>query len=124
MAAPKGQFPAMYEEAIRNYREITNELLDVGSLSKIRNVEDLSKEIDETSKTFNEFHEKRGAIFDALESAMTPVQLFGDLAAGFNSMVFPPSCLVFGAVAHLMGAEREVSAAYDAIQGLMQMLQV
>jgi hypothetical protein len=63
-------------------------------------------------------------MFDVLESAMIPVQLFGNLAAGAASMMIPPSSLVFGAVLHLMGAAKGVSASYEAIQDLMQMLQV
>jgi hypothetical protein len=124
MVAPTDQFPAIYEKAIRKYREITEETLEVEFLTKIRNVKDLTKEIDERNRAFREFREKRGAIFDVLESALIPVQLFGNLAAGGASMIFPPSSLVFGAVLHLMDAAKGVSASYEAIQDLMQMLQV
>ncbi|KAF7128696.1 hypothetical protein CNMCM5793_003547 [Aspergillus hiratsukae] len=122
MAAPTDQFPAIYEKAMRKYREITEETLEADFL-RIRNVEDLTKEIDERNRAFRDFREKRGAIFNVLESALIPVQLFGNLAAGGASMVFPPSSLVFGAVLHLMGAAKGVSASYEAIQDLMQMLQ-
>jgi hypothetical protein len=124
MGALTDQFPAIYEKAIQKYREITEETLEVDFLSKIRNVEDLMKEIDERNRGFREFREKRGVMFDVLESAMIPVQLFGNLAAGAASMMIPPSSLVFGAVLHLMGAAKGVSASYEAIQDLMQMLQV
>ncbi|GFG13412.1 hypothetical protein IFM61392_07918 [Aspergillus lentulus] len=123
MGALTDQFPAIYEKAIQKYREITAETLEVDFLCKIRNVEDLMKEIDERNRAFREFREKRGVMFDVLESAMIPVQLFGNLAAGAASMMMPPSSLVFGAVLHLMGAAKGVSASYEAIQDLMQMLQ-
>ncbi|KAF7586870.1 hypothetical protein BBP40_008217 [Aspergillus hancockii] len=123
MVAPTDQFPALYEKAIRKYREITEETLEVDFLTQIRSVKDLTNEIEERNRAFREFREKRGAIFDVLESALIPVQLFGNLAAGGASMIFPPSSLVFGAVLHLMGAAKGVSASYEAIQDLMQVLQ-
>ncbi|OGM43950.1 NACHT and TPR domain protein [Aspergillus bombycis] len=119
MTVPKNQIPAIYERAIQKYQAITDEPFDVQFLVKIQNVEDLTKEIDARNNSFREFREKRGAIFDVLNAAMIPVQLFGDLAAGGASMVFPPSSLVFGAVTYLMGAAKGVSASYDAIQDLM-----
>ncbi|KAE8149863.1 hypothetical protein BDV25DRAFT_140381 [Aspergillus avenaceus] len=119
MAAPQSQIPAIYERVIKKYQEITDEPFDVQFLVKIQNAEDLTKEIDARNISFREFREKRGAIFDALKAAMILVQLFGDLAAGGASMVFPPSSLVFGAVTYLMGAAKGVSASYNAIQDLM-----
>ncbi|KAE8376136.1 hypothetical protein BDV26DRAFT_294367 [Aspergillus bertholletiae] len=119
MTVAKNQIPAIYERAIQKYQEITDEPLDVQFLVKIQNVDDLTKEIDARNNSFREFREKRGAIFDALNAAMVPVELFGNLAAGGASMVFPPTSLVFGAVTYLMGAAKGVSASYDAIQGLM-----
>jgi hypothetical protein len=123
MVAHKDQSSAICEKAIRKYHEITGETLGVDFL-KIQNVSDLTQEIEQSNNTFREFRERRGAIFDVLESALVPVQLFTNLAAGGASMAFPPSSLVFGAVMHLVDAAKGVSASYDAIQDLMQMLQV
>ncbi|KAH8695196.1 NACHT and TPR domain protein [Talaromyces proteolyticus] len=122
MAIPKDQIPAIYEQAIKTYQEITDETLDVEFLAKVRNVNDLTNEIDKRNASFREFREKRGVIFNALQAALVPVELFGNLAAGGASMVFPPSSLVFGAVTYLMGAAKGVSASYDAIQDLMETL--
>ncbi|BAE64577.1 unnamed protein product [Aspergillus oryzae RIB40] len=124
MTVSKNQIPAIYERAIKKYQEITDEPFDVQFLAKIQNVEDLTKEIDARNNSFREFREKRGAIFEVLNAAMIPVQLFGNLAAGGASMVFPPSSLVFGAVTYLMGAAKGVSTSYDAIQDLMGTLKV
>ncbi|CAG8016084.1 unnamed protein product [Penicillium nalgiovense] len=122
MVAQKDQSSAICEKAIRKYHEITGETLGVDFL-KVQNVNDLTKEIEQRNNTFREFREKRGAIFDVLESALVPVQLFSNLAAGGASMAFPPSSLVFGAVMHLVDAAKGVSTSYNAIQDLMQMLQ-
>ncbi|KAJ6009081.1 hypothetical protein N7522_004097 [Penicillium canescens] len=123
MVAPTDQSSAIYEKAIRKYHEITGETFEGDLLTKLRSVSDLTKEIDERNNAFREFRENRSALFDVLEAALIPVQLFGNLAAGGASMVFPPSSLVFGAVMHLVGAAKGVSASYNAIQDLMQMLQ-
>ncbi|KAL5001768.1 NACHT and TPR domain protein [Aspergillus recurvatus] len=123
MVAPADRFLAIYEKACRRYREITGETLEVQFRSKICSVSDLMTEIDEQNRDFREFREKRQDIFDALKAALIPVQLFGDLAAGGLSIVAPPSSLVFGAVLHLVGAAKGVSASYEALQDLMQMLQ-
>ncbi|KAL2843076.1 NACHT and TPR domain protein [Aspergillus pseudodeflectus] len=113
------QIPAIYARAISKYEEITDEKLDTAFLAKLQNVDDLTREIDARNTQFSEFREKRGVIFDVLKTAMIPVELFGSLAAGGASMVFPPSSLVFGAVTYLMSAAKGVSRSYDAISELM-----
>ncbi|KAL4978719.1 NACHT and TPR domain protein [Aspergillus desertorum] len=123
MVAPADRFLAIYEKASEKYHEITGETLQVQFLTKICSVSGLTEEIDEQNRAFREFREKRQSLFNALNAALIPVQLLADLAAGGASMVAPPSSLVFGAVLHLVGAAKGVSASYEAIQGLMQMLQ-
>ncbi|KAL6234540.1 hypothetical protein BDW75DRAFT_241045 [Aspergillus navahoensis] len=123
MVAPADRFLAIYEKASRRYHEITGEALEDQFLTKICSVGNLMKEIDEQNRAFREFRERRQEIFDALEAALIPVQFFGDLAARGASIVVPPSSLVFGAVLHLVGAAKGVSASYEAIEGLMQTLQ-
>ncbi|KAF7179313.1 hypothetical protein CNMCM7691_008246 [Aspergillus felis] len=119
MTVQNSQIPAIYARAIEKYKEITKEDLDVAFLCKLQSVDDLTKEIDERNKSFSEYRHKRGVIFDAMQAALIPVQLFGNLAAGGASMVFPPSSLVFGAVTYLMSAAKGVSSSYDAIEDLM-----
>jgi hypothetical protein len=104
MAAPKDSFSAITQRATERYQEITGETLNVGFLTKIQNVEDLTREIDERNTKFRDFREKRGAIFDALQAALIPVERFSSLAAGGAARAFPPSSLIFGAVTNLMGA--------------------
>ena len=124
MTGPKNQIPAIYGRAIQKYREITDDTLDVEFLEKIQNFDDLTIEIDARNAKFSDFREKRGVLFDVLKTALIPVELFGNLAAGGASMAFPPSSLVFGAVTYLIGAAKGVSASYDAIQDLMVTLKV
>ncbi|RLL95865.1 hypothetical protein CFD26_105362 [Aspergillus turcosus] len=119
MTVENNQIPAIYARAIEKYKEITKEELDVAFLCRLQSVDDLAKEIDERNKSFSEYRHKRGVIFDAMQAALIPVQLFGNLAAGGASMAFPPSSLVFGAVTYLVTAAKGVSSSYDAIEDLM-----
>ncbi|KAL4739869.1 NACHT and TPR domain protein [Aspergillus similis] len=123
MVAPTDRFLAIYDKASRRYHEITGEPLEVESLTEISSVSNLMKVIDEQNRAFREFRAKRQDVFDALNAALIPVQLLGDFAAGAATAAVPPSCLVFGAVLHLVGAAKGVSASYEAIQDLMQLLQ-
>lgn len=124
MTVQENQIPAIYARAIDKYKQITKEDFDVTFLCKLQTVDDLAKEIDERSKSFSEYRRKRGTIFDAMQAALVPVELFGNLAAGGASTVFPPSSLVFGAVTYLMTAAKGVSSSYDAIEELMGTLKV
>ncbi|KAJ5574110.1 uncharacterized protein N7459_008537 [Penicillium hispanicum] len=117
--ASQDQLPNIYQRAVGKYQEITKEALDVAFISKLRTVDDLTHEIDERNRSFSDFRHRRSLIFDSLQAALVPVQLFGSLAAGGAAMAFPPSSLVFGAVTYLMNAAKGVSSSYDAIQELM-----
>jgi hypothetical protein len=118
------QVPAIYKEAIRRYEELTKKNLDDPALLKMTSVDDLMKEVDQQNNKFSGFRETRHLFFDALEGAMKPIELVGNLAAGAASMAFPPSSLVFGAAMYLINAAKGVSASYDAIQDLMGTLKV
>jgi hypothetical protein len=124
MASYTNQIPHIYAQAIASYKEITKNDLDVAILSRLRNVDDLTREVDARNQRFSEFREKRHIIFESLSIAMKPIELVGNLAAGSGSMAFPPSSLVFGAVSYLINAAKGASASYDSIQDLMGMLKV
>jgi hypothetical protein len=124
MASHANQIPAIYAQAVASYKEITKNDLDVAVLSRLRNVDDLTREVDAQNQSFSEFREKRHIIFESLSVAMKPIELVGNLSAGGVSMAFPPSSLVFGAVCYLINAAKGVSASYDAIQDLMKTLKV
>lgn len=124
MASYTNQIPTIYAQAITSYKEITKNDLEVAILSRVRNVDDLTREVDAQNQNFSGFREKRHILFESLSIAMKPIELVSNLAAGGASMAFPPSSLVFGAVSYLVNAARGVSASYDAIQDLMRTLKV
>ena len=125
MSNHDNQIPVIYDQAIKRYKKITNkELNDVEFLKKIRNVEDLIKEVDEKNKAFANFRKKRQIFFEVLRGAMKPLELFGNITAGGACTLFPPSSFVFGAVILLINAAKGTTASYDAIQDLMMTLKV
>lgn len=118
------QIPNIYKAAIERYEEITRKKLDDPSLLKLTSVEGLIQTIESDNAKFESFRAKRHGIFAALASAMRPIELLGDLAAGAAEMAFEPSALVFGAISLLIHAAKDVSASYDAILDVMEMLKV
>jgi hypothetical protein len=124
IVAMAGQNPDLFARALAKYHEITDEPLNLDFVAKLRNVDDLTAEIDARNTEFSQFREKRGNLFHAMKSALGPVQQFGDFASNAASAAFPPACLVFGAATSLIGAAKGVSASYDAIQDLMGTLAV
>ncbi|KAI4151800.1 MAG: hypothetical protein LQ340_003292 [Diploschistes diacapsis] len=57
-----------------------------------------------------------------MQNVMLPIQMVGDLAPIGASVVFSPGTVIFGAVCYLIGAAKNVSRSYEAIQDLMSML--
>ena len=53
MTGPKNQIPAIYGRAIKKYREITDDTLEVDFLEKFRNSDDLMNEIDARNAKFS-----------------------------------------------------------------------
>ncbi|PGG99276.1 hypothetical protein AJ79_08582 [Helicocarpus griseus UAMH5409] len=113
------QIPAIYREAVRKYEDITKKKLDDPALLKITSVEDLLNELDKENRKFNDFREKLRPVFNALESAMKPVERVGPLVSAASSMAFPPSSLVFASISHLINSAKGVFSHNSAILELM-----
>ena len=118
------QVPPIYQTAIRRFEEITKKKLDDPDLLKMRTVDDLLQQVESRNQKFVEFRGRKHVFFQALSAAMKPIELVGNLAAGGASMAFPPSALCFNAAQYLIGAAKNVSQSYDAIQDLMGTLKV
>lgn len=85
MGAPEDQVPSIYKDAIRRYEETTKKKLDDTELLKITDVSGLLLHVESENKRFNEFREKRQGLFNVLEAAMIPLEMFGELAGGAAS---------------------------------------
>ena len=124
MSAPTSDaFGETWQVAVSNYEQITGKRLGDLDLKRLQTVDDLERAIDSQSTRMDQFRAKRATLFRLMRNAMLPIQLVGDLAAGGATQIFPPSSFVFGAVTYLIGAAKNVSSAYDAIQDLMSTLQ-
>src|SRR6266536_5215312 len=95
------QIPLIYDQAIKRYKEITNNELNDIEFLQIRNVDDLIKEVHKRNKDFVNFRRKRQIFFEVLQGAMKPIELVGNITAG-GVASFPPSAFVFGAIIYLI----------------------
>lgn len=124
MSKHEEQIPDIYRKALKRYEEVTKKKLDDPLVLKIKSIDDFLNGIDQLNHEFKAFREIRHTFFKVLEGVLKPVEFISNIAAGAASMPFPPATLVFGAATYLINAAKGVSATYNAIQELMEMLKV
>ncbi|KAI9689967.1 MAG: hypothetical protein M1822_009849 [Bathelium mastoideum] len=113
----------VWENAVREYQKIAHKDLKDPTLKDIRSVKALQYALDVKCKEFDNFLKRRERLFRILWNVMLPVETIAKIAEAGASMTCPPSQLIFGAVSHLIGAAKNASDAYDAIQIFMSELQ-
>lgn len=112
------------ERAIEKYEIITKVKLDLSAIARLKTVDDVIDAVAKEQEESKAFREKHRKFFDRLLDVMHPVETLGAIAGNGASKAFPPSGAVFGAVTHLVNSAKEVAANFDAIEGLMEWLQV
>ncbi|KAK6708496.1 hypothetical protein SNK04_009461 [Fusarium graminearum] len=90
----------------------------------LHNVKDLVSQVEKQNGQFAQFREKRQSVFSALAACLDPVEQIGQIVSGAAQDTFAPAEGIFGAVAYLIGAARDVSSAYDTIVELFELLKV
>ncbi|CAF3523322.1 unnamed protein product [Fusarium graminearum] len=88
----------------------------------LHNVKDLVSQVEKQNGQFAQFREKRQSVFSALAACLDPVEQIGQIVSGAAQDTFAPAEGIFGAVAYLIGAARDVSSAYDTIVELFELL--
>ena len=116
----EAQWASIWDSALKEYAKVVGKSLDSTDMPKPSSAEDLLTEIDRQHTKLFDFREKRHILFTVLGGALKPVELVGNLASGAASMAFPPTSMVFGAVAYLINAGHGVSSNYDSIVELFQ----
>ncbi|KAL4879221.1 tetratricopeptide repeat domain protein [Aspergillus karnatakaensis] len=119
-SSPTDQIPEIWSQAVARYEQANAKQLDLASLRGMKTVDDLLASIDSENNAFDGFRAKRGRLFSALKTAMHPIQLVSDVAA--TAVQTSPAPIIFGAVKYLLDAASGVSAKYDAIIELMEIL--
>ncbi|PGG96485.1 hypothetical protein AJ79_09575 [Helicocarpus griseus UAMH5409] len=112
MNEKQDQFTAIWTAAKAQYADVVGEDIDDPSFPHPLSTDELLASLDKQNKNFKHFREKRAR----------PIELVGNLAAGGAAMAFPPSTLRYGAAMYLINAAHGVSASYDAIVDLLEML--
>jgi hypothetical protein len=120
----EAQFAQILDDASKLYSDSSkNKLVDFLN-PPISSVKGLLGQIDKQNEQFNKFREKRQSIFSALAACLTPVEVIGEIVSGAAADSFAPAEGIFGAVAYLINAARDVSSAYDTIVELFELLKV
>lgn len=120
----EAQFAQILDDASKLYSDSSkNKLVDFLD-PPISSVKGLLGQIDKQNEQFSKFREKRQSIFSALAACLTPVEVIGEIVSGAAADSFAPAEGIFGAVAYLINAARDVSSAYDTIIELFELLKV
>lgn len=120
----EAQFAQILDDASKLYSSDSKDKLGDFLNPPINNVTDLIKQVDKQNDQFTKFREKRQSIFSAMAACLTPVEVIGEIVSGAAADSFAPAEGIFGAVAYLIGAARDVSSAYDTIVELFEHLKV
>ncbi|EXK44377.1 hypothetical protein FOXG_04094 [Fusarium oxysporum f. sp. lycopersici 4287] len=118
----EAQFAQILDDASKLYSSDSKDKLGDFLNPPINNVTDLIKQVDKQNDQFTKFREKRQSIFSAMAACLTPVEVIGEIVSGAAADSFAPAEGIFGAVAYLIGAARDVSSAYDTIVELFEHL--
>ncbi|KAF4970989.1 hypothetical protein FSARC_2092 [Fusarium sarcochroum] len=118
----EAQFAQILDDASKRYSESSKSKLVDFLNPPINKVSDLVSQVDKQNDQFSKFREKRQSIFSAMAACLTPVEVIGEIVSGAAQDTFAPAEGIFGAVAYLIGAARDVSSAYDSIVELFELL--
>ncbi|KAF4459882.1 Vegetative incompatibility HET-E-1 [Fusarium albosuccineum] len=118
----EAQFSQILADASKLYSESSKEKLADFLNPPLRSVDDLLRQVDKQNDNFSKFREKRQSIFSALAACLTPVEVIGGIVSGAAQDMFAPAEGIYGAVAYLINAARDVSSAYDSIVELFEQL--
>ncbi|KAF4446191.1 Vegetative incompatibility protein HET-E-1 [Fusarium austroafricanum] len=119
----EAQFQQILEDASKVHSD-SKEKYKLGDFLNppINNVQDLIALVGKQNDQFTKFREKRQNIFSAMSACLTPVEVIGEVVSGAAKESFAPAEGIFGAVALLINAARDVSSAYDTIVELFEVL--
>tara|TARA_R110002003_G_scaffold152_2_gene13583 strand:- start:3907 stop:4338 length:432 start_codon:yes stop_codon:yes gene_type:complete len=124
MSQQKSNFESIFNEGRKQYEKQTKQRLDPTFCSTLNTVSDLRKHIERENDKFATFRDRNNNIYDRLNTAFAPVERFGHILGAGSSAGFPPAGACLGAVAILIKSAHDVSAHYDRIVELLDMLAV
>ncbi|EQK98368.1 NACHT and TPR domain protein [Ophiocordyceps sinensis CO18] len=116
------RFAEILTDAAKLYKDKSSEALDDFMTPPMKSVDDLKKQLSIQNDGFSAFRAKRQAVFDAVATALRPVELVGEIAAGAASTAYPPAQSIYAATLFLINAAHNVSATYDSVIELFDQL--
>ncbi|KAJ6182853.1 hypothetical protein N7485_001495 [Penicillium canescens] len=113
---------ALWRSACDDYAKETGIALTDGDFPKIRDSEDLFRQLDAEKVHFEDFRLKRRPLLHAMQMVLAPFENWGDLLAGAASAAFPPASSIMGAMMLLIRGARRVSESFDMLTDLFHRL--
>ncbi|KAF2866424.1 hypothetical protein BDV95DRAFT_505080 [Massariosphaeria phaeospora] len=124
MAASKSKFEIIFAEGQKRYEKNTGTPLDTTLISNLSTVADVRNHIAGEIEKFVDFRDKNKKLYGALDSAFAPIERVGHFVAAGTSMSFPPAGACFGALALMIKSAQAVSAHYDKLLELFNIVSV
>ena len=122
--AAKQEFEDLWDEALDKYIESTSRTdREQALLRKLKDPEDLEKELERDRDRFTSFRAKHGKLTGRLKKAIKPLTALSNAASSaISNSPFAPASVVLGAVVFVVQAADGVSEAYDWIDQLFDKL--
>jgi hypothetical protein len=124
MSQRQSKFDIVFAEGLRRHERKTGQRLDSSNFAKLATVADVRSYVEQENSKFATFRDQNSKIYERLTTAFTPIEKLGSIVAAGSSAGFPPAGACFGAVALLIKAAQNVSAHYDHIVELFDILAV
>ncbi|KAF2451400.1 hypothetical protein P171DRAFT_478441 [Karstenula rhodostoma CBS 690.94] len=121
MATPS-RFETIFETGRQRYEKRTGKPLDSTLVANLKTTADLRKYIESQNGTFETFRNKDKIIYAKLNTIFTPIERLRNCVASPVSASSPPVGACFSAVAVLIKSAQDVSAHYDQIVELFEII--
>jgi hypothetical protein len=118
------KFYIIFEEGRKQYEKKSGQRLDITLSAKLTTMADVRGYVERENDKFAAFRDKNRNIYERLTIAFTPVKRLGHVVAAASSAGLPPAGACFGAAALLIKSAQNVSAHYDRIIELFDVLAV
>jgi hypothetical protein len=124
MSLQQTKFYVIFEEGRKRYEKKSGHRLDITFSASLTTVADVRGYVERENDKFAAFRNKNRNVYERLTVAFTPIERISHVVAAASSTGFPPAGACLGAAALLIKSAQNVSAHYDRIIELFDVLAV
>ena len=124
MCVQHTEFYIIFEEGQKRYEKKFGQRLDITLSASLNTVAVVRGYVERENDKFATFRDKNRNIHERLTVAFTPVERLGHIVGAASSVGFPPAGACLGAAALMIKSAQNVSAHYDRIIELFDVLAV